>query len=357
MTKRSQKTGLPPGTLMYIGDKSAQATHLSVIDYDVTTLREKQITKLDELEPFLTSQTVTWLNVDGLKDILLLETLGKKFNLHTLTLEDILHTEQRPKFEEFDDYLYIVLKMLTYDTTKGDIQSEQVSFIITANCVVTFQEDHEGDVMEVIRERIRTAKGRVRKRGSDYLAYALLDAIVDHYFVILENLSEKIDRLEDKILNQPNVNVLNQLNKLKRQMIWLRKSIWPVREIIASLERNLSPLIQGSTKVYLRDLYDHTVQVMDTIETFRDILSGLLEVYLSSSSNRMNAVMKVLTIITTIFMPLTFVAGIYGMNFDPARSPWNMPELNWYWGYPFSLSIMAIITLIMIWYFKKKEWL
>jgi magnesium transporter len=351
MNKRSQKTGLPPGTLMYVGDKSAQTTHLSIIDYNETTLREVQITDLKDLDSFLAAETITWLNVDGLKDILLLETIGKKFNLHTLTLEDVLHTEQRPKFEEFDDYLYIVLKMLTYDTTKGDIHNEQVSFIVTTNCVITFQEDHEGDVLETIRERIRTAKGRVRKRGSDYLAYALLDAIVDHYFVILENLSEKIDKLEDKILHQPNVNVLNQLNKLKRQMIWLRKSIWPVREILASLDRNTSPLIQDSTKIYLRDLYDHTVQVMDTIETFRDILSGLLDVYLSSSSNRMNSVMKVLTIITTIFMPLTFIAGIYGMNFD------YMPELHWELGYPFSLAIMVGITLIMMWYFKKKEWL
>lgn len=351
MNKRSQKAGLPPGTLMYIGDKSAQTTHLSVIDYNETTLSEKQITNPDEMDPFLASETVTWFNVDGLKDVATLEAVGKKFNLHTLTLEDILHTDQRPKFEEFDDYLFIVLKMLTYDTAKADIHSEQVSFIITTNCVVTIQENHKGDVMEAIRDRIRTSKGRVRKRGSDYLAYALLDAIVDHYFIILENLSEKIDRLEDQILNQPNINVLNKLNKLKRQMIWLRKSIWPVREILASLDRNVSPLIQDSTKIYLRDLYDHTVQVMDTIETFRDILSGLLDVYLSSASNRMNAVMKVLTIITTIFMPLTFVAGIYGMNFD------NMPELHWQLGYPFSLSIMVVITLIMMWYFKKKEWL
>jgi magnesium transporter len=271
--------------------------------------------------------------------------------LHPLVLEDILTTDQRPKMEDYDEYLYIVLRMLYYNDDHDDeVTTEQMSLILGMNFVLSFQE-RESDIFTPIIERMRNGKGRLRRMGADYLAYALMDSIVDHYFVILEKLGEKIEYLEDQLVVQATPATLQQIHGLKREMIFLRKSVWPLREVVGRMERGGSPLIRESTLVYLRDIYDHTIQVMDTIETFRDILSGMLDIYLSSISNRMNAVMKVLTVIATIFMPLTFIAGVYGMNFK------YMPELEWHWGYPAIWGLMVTIALFMLYFFKKKKWL
>jgi magnesium transporter len=252
--------------------------------------------------------------------------------------------------EDYGDYLYVVVKMLHDKGKTGQVEAEQVSLIIGPNFVFSFQEG-EGDVFEPIRERIRNGKGRLRKMGADYLAYSLLDAIVDYYFVILEKLGERVEFLEEELVTNPKTQTLQEIHHLKREMIFLRKAVWPLREVIGALERGESPLIQKGTSLYLRDVYDHTIQAIDTVETFRDMVSGMLDIYLSSVSNRLNAVMKVLTIIATVFMPLTFLAGVYGMNFK------YMPELEWRWGYPLVWAVMIGIGGVMLIYFKRKKWL
>jgi magnesium transporter len=348
--KRSEKAGLPPGTLVHIGEKKTEKAKITIIDYDETQFEEKEAKTIEECFPFKEKPTVTWVNIDGLHDIEVMEKIGKHFDLHTLVLEDILNTEQRPKIEDFDDYIFVVLKMLYFDESQDEIRAEQVSIILGSNFVLSFQE-RVGDIFNPLRERIRNAKGRIRKMGADYLAYALMDAIVDNYFTVLEKLGEKIEDIEEKLVSNPTPETLQTIHNLKREMIFLRKSVWPLREVVSSLERGESSLIKESTKIFLRDVYDHTIQVIDTVETFRDLLSGMLDIYLSSISNRMNQVMKVLTIIATIFIPLTFVAGIYGMNFE------YMPELKWRWGYFLVLGSMAIIGVWMLIYFRKKKWL
>jgi magnesium transporter len=354
--KRLKKAGLPPGTLVHVGEKKAEAVKISYLDYDEQNFREKQVSNIEECFPFKTTSTVTWINIDGLHDVEIIEKLGKQFELHPLVLEDVLHTEQRPKYEDFDNYIFVVLRMLQYNEQIQDIESEQVSLILGANFVISFQE-RVGDVFESVRERLRNAKGKIRKMGSDYLAYALLDAIVDSYFAILEKFGERIESMEEELVVNPKEKTLQQIHTMKREMISLRKSIWPLREVISGLQRSDSSLISETTGIYLRDVYDHTIQVIDTVESFRDMVSGMLDIYLSSISNKMNAVMKVLTIIATIFIPLTFIAGIYGMNFNPEKSPWNMPELNWYWGYPAVWVVMAVVLVIMLVYFRRKKWL
>lgn len=348
--RRLKKAGDPPGTLVYVGEKKVEKVRISYIDYDEQNLQEKQISNIEECFPFKTTPTVTWINIDGLHEVEIIEKLGKQFELHPLILEDILHTEQRPKYEDFDKYIFIVLKMLSYNEEFQAVESEQVSLILGDNFVISFQE-RIGDVFEPIRDRIRNAKGRVRKMGPDYLAYTLTDAIVDSYFAILEKVGEKIESMEEELVSDPTENTLQQIHTMKREMISLRKSVWPLREVISGVQRSESPIIKESTEIYLRDVYDHTIQIIDTIESFRDMVSGMLDIYLSSISNKMNTVMKVLTIIATIFIPLTFVAGIYGMNFE------HMPELKWKWAYPGVWIIMLVITVIMLTYFRRKKWL
>ncbi len=355
-TKRSRKSGLPPGSLVHVGKRSDEEVRITLIDYDKDNLHEKEVENIEECFPFREKPTVTWINIDGLHDVELIEKLGKHFNLHPLLLEDILNTDQRPKVEDFDDYLFFVLKMLSYDIKDNEMKTEQVSFILGPNYVISFQES-VGDVFDPVRERIRNGKGRIRKAGSDYLAYALLDAVVDSYFVILEEVGEKIEDMEEELVSNPTTETLHEIHKLKREMIILRRSVWPLRELVSGMERAGSSLIHKDTEIYLRDVYDHTIQVIDTIETYRDMISGMLDIYLSSVSNRMNEVMKVLTIIATIFIPLTFIAGIYGMNFNPQSSPLNMPELNWYYGYPAIWTVMFLIGLLLFLYFRRKKWL
>ncbi len=351
LTKRgSKKAGLPPGTLVHVGERKVEAVRISYIDYDEQNIQEKQVSNIEECFPFEATPTVTWINVDGLHEVEVIEKLGKQFELHPLILEDILHTTQRPKFEDFEKYLFIVLRMLSYDDENQTVEEEQVSLVLSENFVISFQE-RVGDVFESIRDRIRNSKGRIRKMGADYLCYSLIDAVVDGYFTILEKIGEKIEFMEEKLVSDPTEKTLQQIHKLKREMISLRKSVWPLRELISSLQRSESSLISETTDVYLRDAYDHTIQVIDTVESFRDMVSGMLDIYLSSISNRMNAVMKVLTIIATIFIPLTFVAGIYGMNFE------YMPELKWRYSYGIIWLVFVLIAAIMVIYFKRKKWL
>ena len=342
--------GLPPGTPVFVGDKKAEAVRITILDYDESRFQEREVKEIEECFPFKDTPTVTWINVDGVHDVEVIQKLGENFGLHPLVLEDIVHTQQRPKMEEFENYIYVVLKMLYVDDESKETQIEQVSLIFGENYVVSFQEK-EGDIFEKIRERIRNGKGRIRKMDTDYLAYSLIDAVVDHYFIILEKDGEKIEELEDKVVSDPKPETLQEIHRLKREMIFLRRSVWPLRELVNLLERSESRLIHKSTRIYLRDIYDHTIQVIDTLETYRDMLSGMHDTYLSSISNRMNEVMKVLTIIATIFIPLTFIAGVYGMNFE------FMPELKWRWAYFGVWGVIFVVAIAMVLYFKRRKWL
>jgi len=348
--KRSRKMGLPPGTLVHIGERKAESVRITLIEYDEKDFQERQIADINECAGFRETSTVTWINVDGIHKVDIVDRVGRFFDLHPLILEDILNTNQRPKSEDYDSHLFFVLKMLMCVGDQGLVQSEQVSIVLGRNFVISFQESI-GDVFEPIRDRIRKSKGRIRKMGSDYLSYTLLDAVVDGYFSVLEVIGERIEFLDEHLVKEPTDSILRQIHSLKREMIFLRRSVWPLRELIANLQRTQSPLITETTGIYLRDVYDHTIQVIDTVESYRDIVASMLDLYLSSVSNRMNSVMKVLTIIATIFIPLTFVAGIYGMNFK------NMPELEWRWGYAVVLLVMVVIAAGMMVYFRKKKWL
>lgn len=344
-----RKTGLAPGTLVYVGDESPSPAYLSVVDFTGAGFSEIGPASVNDVMPFKDSPTVTWLNVVGLSDVAVVERLCGHYGVHTLVQEDILHTDQRPKAEVYDDHIYMVVKMITYDHKAGELDIEQVSVILGENFVITFQEK-EGDVFEPVRERIRSGKGKVRSLGADYLAYCLIDAVVDNYFLALEKLGEGIEEMENAVLEPADWSLASSIHRLKRELIILRKAVWPLREGLATLMRDAQPLVKAETLPYLRDLHDHTIAVMDTTESFRDLASGLLDVYLSSVSNRMNQVMKVLTVIATIFIPLTFIAGIYGMNFQ------HMPELAYPWAYPAVLALCLIIALGMVLGFKRKGW-
>jgi len=332
-----------------VGEVKSEKTIITVIDYCEDSFEEKEVLKPEDLEPFKASPTVTWIDICGIHDVSLLEHVGKIFGIHPLALEDILATDQRPKLEDFDEYLLIISRMLTPSPKGERAKSEQVSLILGKSFVISIQE-RKGDVFQPIRERIKTGNGRIRRMGPDYLAYALIDAVVDGYFLILEKLSDRLELIEEELLSNPGVGVLRTIISSKRQLVVLRKAVWPLREVVGALERGESPLIQEATTHYLRDVYDHTVQVMDTVETMRDIISGNLDIYLSFASNRMNEIMKVLTVIATVFMPLSFIAGIYGMNFI------YMPELKLRYGYFAVLLIMLAIGVTMTAYFRRKGW-
>lgn len=335
---------------MHSGERKTEEIRISIIDYDASEVTERSMKDISECSPYKQMDTVTWINIDGLHDIKILETLGEQYGLHPLVMEDILSTRQRPKMEDYDDYLYLVLRMLTTDEADVKIEDEQFSMILGDNFVITFQEK-PGDVFDPVRERLRNPKRQIRKLGADYLAYALIDAIVDHYFVALEAIGETIVDIEGKLMDDSEQEDLESIHGLKREMIFFRKSVWPLREVIAQINRGESQLFHKKTLVYLRDVYDHTIQVIDTNESYRDMLSSLLDLYLSTLSNKMNEVMKVLTIIATIFIPLTFIAGIYGMNFS------YMPELEWKWAYPVVWAVIIVVTIGMVAFFKKRKWL
>jgi len=349
--KRVSKTaGHIPGELVHVGERKIDKVEISVLDYDDKNFHEKEITNIEETFSFKDTPTVTWVNINGLHELDIIEKIGNNFEMHPLILEDIVNTSQRPKYEDFDKYIFVVLKMLMFDDAKKEIISEQVSLIFGSNFVISFQE-RKGDVFNPVRQRIRNDKGRIRKMGADYLAYSLLDAVVDNYFSILERLGEKIEDLEEELLTNPTPQTLKAIHNLKRDTIFLRKSVWPLREVTSGLERNESKLIKKGTHIFLRDVYDHTIQAIDTIETFRDMVSGIFDIYLSSVSNRMNEIMKVLTIFAAIFIPLTFIAGVYGMNFE------FMPELKLKWGYFTLLGFMAVVGFGMLFYFRRKKWM
>ena len=356
LIKKSKMFGQAPETLLYEGKIKTDGVKISIFDYDEVNCSEKVTNDVTECFPFKDKPSVTWINVDGIHRIDVLEKLSAHYLVHPLVLEDILNINQRPKAEDFGEYIYIAAKMLSLDETKDDLTEEQVSILLGNNFVITFQEEKEGDVFDIIRQRIRTGKGRIRKMKADYLAYALLDAIVDNTFVILEKIGEKIELIEESLVLNPDSAVLHSINKMKRNLIFLRKSVWPIREVIRTVTQIDSRLIREQALAYYRDIHDHVIQSVDTIEAFRDTVSGMLDIYLSVLSHRLNEVMKVLTIITTIFMPLTFIAGIYGMNFNTHASRFNMPELNWSFGYLFALLLMAMVVAWMTVYFKKKRW-
>jgi len=353
--KISKTRGLRPGTVVFVGDKKIEKTNIRIIDYDSTNIVEKTVSTIEECFPFKEKPTVTWINIDGLHEVDPIEKIGKYFDIHPLILEDIANTGQRPKLDFFGQGFFIALKMLRINPETDKIQTEQFSFVVGKNYVISFQE-RIGDVFEPVRNRIRKSVPRIRFMDSDYLAYTLVDAIVDAYYSVLETMSERIEAVETKLIREPGPENLEAIYELKRELIYMRKAVWPLREVIGGLERIGSEFIHDSTHVYLRDLYEHTVQVIDSVETFRDMVSGLLDIYLSSVSNKMNEVMKVLTIIATIFIPLGFLAGIYGMNFDTSISSWNMPELGLRYGYVLFWVLAALIGGGLFVFFRRKKW-
>lgn len=329
----------------------AQAPKITVIDYEEAHYHEMEARTVEECFSFKAKPTVTWINIDCLRQVDILDKLGACYGFHPLVLEDIL-TDQRPKVEDYDDYIFIVLKMIYYDEQmeEGTVEADQISLILGPNYVVSFKEK-AGDVFKPLRERLRTGKGRIRKMGADYLAYSMMDAIVDNYFVVMEKLGERFEEVEDAVVANPTPEILPMIYNVKRDMLFLRKSVWPLREAISRLQRTDSPMVSEATKIYLRDVYDHTIQVIENIETLRDMSASLLDTYLSSLSNRLNEVIKVLTIISTIFIPLTFMTGLYGMNFQ------FMPELESPWGYPAILTLMLMVVAVMLAYFRRKRWI
>lgn len=343
------KIGLPPGTLMYLGKHDQKTTKISLIDYSQEEFTEQEISKVEDCFAFKDKKTVTWINIDGLNNIDIIEKLGNHFNLHYLLLEDVLNTDHRPKVEEYDDHTFITLKMLGISEDGRSIVSEQVSFVLGENWVISFQE-FQGDIFNKVRERIREGVGNIRKMGSDYLLYRLLDTVVDHYFLVTEHFSDNTQALEEQVLHNPEKETLIEIQQMKKKLSDLRKAVRPLREAVSQLEKE-SKLIKSKTRPYLRDVYEHVIHVNDSMENHRDILSSIMDLYMSGVSNKMNEVMKVLTIIATIFIPLTFIAGVYGMNFE------NMPELHWKYSYYGIWGLMILIFIVMLFYFKKKDWL
>jgi magnesium transporter len=347
--------GTLPGTLTI--PKDAEPPVIDLIDYNEENAVRLPIDQPEKCSPYLDTESVSWVDVRGLgsEDILL--RLGRVFSLHPLLLEDVVNVPQRPKMEEYDDQVVIITRMVVLKESGRGFYSEQVSLILGKHYVLSVQEESQHDCFGIVRDRIRSGKGSIRKRNADYLAYALLDAIVDGFFPILEVYGEEIEELEEEVVESPSRQTLEKIHYIKRELLTLRRSIWPLRDAINSLIRDTSnDLVSEEAKLYLRDCYDHTVQVLDMVETYRELAASLMDVYLSSVSNRMNEIMKVLTVISTIFIPLTFVAGVYGMNFNPDKSPLNMPELNWYWGYPVCWAVMLAIAITLVFYFKRKGW-
>ncbi len=352
MKKRSGKIGLLPGTPFHIGERKSEKTRFWVFSYDDAGFYEKKDATLADCVSARSKGGVVWINAGGLSEARALEDFASAFGLHPLVLEDIMNTDQRPKLEDYGDYLYVVVKMLGLARDNG-VETEQVSLVLGPDFVISFQENGS-DVFDHVRERIRGGKGLIRTSGPDYLAYSLVDAVVDNYFIILEKLGEEIERLEDELITNPAPKTLRQLHRLKREMLLMRKAVWPLREVVSTMERaefSKPSLVRKATKFYLRDVYDHSVQIIDNVETYREMLSGMVDIYLSSVSNRLNEVMKFLTVVGTIFMPLTFIAGVYGMNFR------FMPELTEPLGYPAVLALMLLVGLVMLFYFRRRRWI
>ena len=348
--KRRSTVGAPPGTLLSHPDAAPPVIH--VMGYGPDTLEEIEVASAKELAALRGRWPVMWVNVDGVGDADAIAAIGEAFNLHRLALEDVINVHQRPKMEEYSDYLFGVARAASL----GDrVETEQISFFLGPGWVLTFQE-REGDSWDPVRDRLRLGRGRIRTEGADYLFYALVDATVDGFYPVLEEFGARLEMLEEEVIEDPRQDLVGVIHGARRDVLALRHAIWPMREAVGQLYRDPHQLISADNQVYLRDVYDHVIQVIDMLENYREMASGLLDVYLSSVSHRMNEVMKVLTIIATIFIPLTFIAGIYGMNFDPEASPWSMPELGWYWGYPAVWAVMLVVAAGLIWFFKRKGW-
>ena len=349
--ERRTSPGAPPGSLVV--DPQAPLPIIRVIAYGSEAVHEELVEDVSRIGSYLGRQPVTWVNVDGLGDAVVVRKLGEIFGIHRLALEDIINSHQRAKVDQYDNHLFVVGRMVEM---ADHVETEQLSLFLGKSYVLTFQE-RVGDAFDPVRERIRKAGGRVRNAGPDYLAYALIDAFIDNYFPVLEKYGERLESIEEDVLSRPEPVLVSRMHEVKRDLLTLRRAIWPLRETINSLVREPSPFISDETRVYFRDCYDHTIQIIDLLENYRDVASGLMEVYLSSVSNRLNEIMKILTMFTAFFIPLSLIAGIYGMNFNTARSPFNMPELNWYLGYPFVLGLMATVALGMVTFFRRKGWL
>lgn len=342
---------MPAGTLVYLGEKQEghPKARITAIAYDGEHFDEREVSRVSDLLPLKPAPAVTWINVDGLHDVSALADFGEAFQLHPLLLEDILNTDQRPKAEYLENTAYVILKFFDYEPVKNELLTEQVSLVLGENYLISFQEE-TGDEFDGVRERLRQNSLRIRKAGADYLAYTLIDTVVDRYFNVLEKVGETLDALEEDLMSRRKGQLLSSIHHLRRELIYLRKYVWPVREVLNSLQHAETPLFTGKTRLYLRDVYEHTVQVMDTLETYRDLLGGVQDLYLSLTSNRLNEIMKVLTVISTIFIPLTFIVGVYGMNFR------YMPELDSPWGYPAVWLVMLLAAGGMVFYFKKQRW-
>lgn len=350
MRSQQKQIGLAPGTLVYTGEKEKEPIKFKLLEYDEQGFSETDYRDIENIFTLKKDNKNTWINIDGVHNVKIMEKIQNHFSIHPLAMEDILHTTQRPKVDEYDDYLFIVLRMFFYNEDLHELKNEQVSIILSDNQLVSFLED-AGDVFESVRERIRKPGTKFRKNGVDFLTYSIIDAIVDSYFHILEQIGEEIEELEDRLVINTEKEDIQLIHQMRRNMILMRKSVWPLREMIASLQRNENDIIKSSTQIYLRDVYDHIIQVIDTIESYRDMIVGMLDVYLSSTSNKLNEVMKVLTIISTLFIPLTFLAGVYGMNFH------KFPELETEWMYPWGFwGLTIIIIVLMSLFFKRKKW-
>ncbi|WP_315788774.1 magnesium/cobalt transporter CorA [Fischerella sp. JS2] len=347
--------GTIPGTI--IVDANAPPPKIVLIDYSPTEAISKEVETPEECIPYLDTESVTWVDVRGLGSEDILQRLGQVFELHPLVLEDIVNVPERPKVEDYEDQLVIIARMVMPKKKSHGFHSEQVSFVLGKHYLLTVQEEPKRDCFEPVRSRIFKNKGIICKNGPDYLAYALIDAIIDGFFPVLEKYGERIEDLEDEVISQPTPKTLKKIYKVKRELLQLRRAIWPQRNLLHTLIQDDNEMIRNEVRVYLRDCYDHAVQVIDMVETYRELASGLMDVYLSAVSNRMNEIMKLLTVISAIFIPLTFIAGVYGMNFNTEKSPYNMPELNWYWGYPACLAVMAIIAVVLLYIFWRKGWL
>ena len=350
LSSASKKSGLAPGTLVHVGEVHEHEHSIMMMNYNSTKLEKCTINSIEELLPYKTTDSVTWVIIDGLKDIAIVDAIGQHFDIHPLVLEDILNTNQRTKFEEYPDYLYFVIKATSLHKGSFNIEYEQISILVLKNFVFTFMEKPD-ELFDPIINRLNNEEGHLRNSGSDYLAYVIMDTVVDEYFTLQDAFDELIEFIEDDLLTHPSVETLVTIQKIRRELIFLRKTVSPLRELLAAIRRSESPLFDERTKRYFADIYDHSIRIIEAVESYRELISGMLDIYLSSVSNKMNETMKFLTVFASIFIPLTFIAGVYGMNFE------YMPELKWKWSYPILWSVFIGIAISLLFYFKKKKWL
>jgi magnesium transporter len=357
---RYHQPGTAPATLIPSPEHVGRKPVISFIEYDAHSIEERTIERIDDIFYCIDTEKVSWINIDGLGDVELLKRLGEQFQIHPLALEDVLNTGQRPKIEDYNGLLFVLLHMIyegsNEDSAEDELVFEQVSLFLSPKFVITIQEEPGKDVFGPVRQRLKDAGGNIRFMKSDYLAYALIDSVVDHYFPVIESLGDSLDELQDTVLEDPNRETIRELHDYKRAIAKLRRSVWPQREIVGTIMRDESGMVSDRTKPYFRDCYDHTLIILDLLESFRDVTAGVMDLYLSSLSMRTNEIMRVLTVISAIFIPLTFIVGVYGMNFD-TKSPFNMPELGWAYGYPAVICLMLGIAIGMIVYFKRRKWL